>query len=235
MTARPPCDCGRANVFGSREAEDDLKRYRKEGPSSSTKALIDAIVAEGVEGATLLDIGGGIGAIPFELLSAGAASAQSVDASEAYVATAEEEAERRGLGERLSGRVGDFVALAAEIELADIVTLDKVVCCYSDMPALLGRVGERAGRMVGLVYPRQTWWVRAIARVADAWDRLRRSPLRWYIHRTADIDAVLRSAGFERREVARDLIWLIVLYQRRNVSAAIAGAADERFTGEAPA
>ena len=58
-------------MFGTGEAEGDLKRYRRNGPDSTTKALIEAIVAEGVEGATLLDIGGGIGAIAFELLDAG--------------------------------------------------------------------------------------------------------------------------------------------------------------------
>ena len=209
-----PCDCGCGNVFGPREAENDLKRYRRNGPDSTTRALIEAIVAEGIEGATLLDIGGGIGAIGFELLDAGVASAQSVDMTEAYIGVERKEAARRGVAERLRGRVGDFVALAAEIEPADIVTLDKVVCCYLDMPLLVGHAAKRARRIVGLVIPRVTWWNRVAARLLDSWSWLTRSPVRWRLHRPADIDRVLAEAGFERHDVTRDFIWHVVLYRR---------------------
>ena len=214
MTDQTPCGCGCANVFGDREAEADLKRYRRDGPDSTTKALLEAIVAEGIEGATLLDIGGGIGAIAFELLQAGAASTHAVDASDAYVAAERQEAERRGVADRVTVRVGDFVALAADIEPADVVTLDKVVCCYLDMPALLGRAAERSRRMVGLVFPRETWFNRVGARFIAAWGWLTRSPVRWRLHRPADIDRVLAGAGFEGRDVSRDLIWQVVLYRR---------------------
>lgn len=215
MPDRSPCDCGCANTFSTKEADADLRRYRKDGANRSTQALIDAIVADGVDGATLLDIGGGIGAIQLALLAAGAASAESVDATEAYVAVARAEAERRGYGERTRGRAGDFVALAPEVEPADVVTLDKVVCCYSDMPALLTRVAGHARRAIGLVYPRETWWNRAAARCFDVWGWVTRNPQPWYLHPTADIDGLLRAAGFERRDVHRELVWQVALYVRR--------------------
>jgi methyltransferase family protein len=224
MTDRPPSDCGCANVFSTKEAEGDLKRYMKKGPESSTRALIDALVADGVEGETLLDIGAGIGAIQLGLLAAGAARAESVDATEAYVAVARQEAERRGFGDRVTGRVGDFVALADAVAPADIVTLDKVVCCYPDMPALLGRAAERANRVVGLVYPRQSWWNSLASRAFAAWGWLTRDPTRWHLHAVADIDAVLARAGFVRHEVRRELIWLIAIYRRENLHQGIASA-----------
>jgi magnesium-protoporphyrin O-methyltransferase len=214
MPDEAPCSCGCANTFSTREADADLRRYRKDGASRSTRALIDAIVAEGVEGATLLDIGGGIGAIQLELLAAGAVSAESVDATEAYVAAARAEAERRGFGDRTRGRVGDFVALASEIEPADVVTLDKVVCCYSDMPALLTRVAGHARRTIGLVFPRETWWNRLAARLFDAWGWVTRNRQPWYLHSTREIDALLRSAGFVRRDVHRELVWQVALFVR---------------------
>lgn len=214
MTDQRPCDCGCANVFSTKEAEADLKRYRKNGAEGSTKALIDALIAEGVEGATLLDIGAGIGAIQLGLLAAGAVRAESVDVTEAYVAAARDEAARRGFGEKVAGRVGDFVAMADQIEGADVVTLDKVVCCYRDMPALLGRAAGKARRLVGLVYPRRTWWNRVASRLFAAWGWLTRDPTRWVLHEPADIDSVLRAAGFERHDVRRDFIWHVALYRR---------------------
>jgi len=209
-----PCSCGGPNTFSTKEADADLKRYRERGPDRTTQALIDAIVAEGIEGATLIDIGAGVGAIQLALLDAGAARATSVDATEAYVDVAREEAARRGYADRVDARFGLFEAVAADLEVADVVTLDRVVCCDPDLPGLLSRVAERATRMVGLVYPRETWWNRIAARSFAAWGWLTRDPTRWHLHSTADLDRILRAAGFARREVDHTFIWQVVVYVR---------------------
>src|SRR5918995_1651288 len=123
------CCCqGVDEMFGEKTAEHDLRRYRKRGPSKSTRVLVEALKREGIEHATVLDIGGGIGAIQHELLEAGAERATSVEASVAYVRAAREEAERRGHTDRITHREGDFVALAHLVEPADVVTLDRVIC-----------------------------------------------------------------------------------------------------------
>jgi magnesium-protoporphyrin O-methyltransferase len=212
MPDQKPCSCGCPNTFDEKVARTDLRNYLAKGPDATTQALIDAIVAEGVEGATLLDIGGGIGAIQLALLAAGAASSTSVDATEAYVQVGREEAARRGFADRTDGRVGTIEALAPGLDPADVVTLDKVVCCDPDLRALLTSAAGRARRIVGLVYPRETWWNRAAARLLAAWGWLTRDSLRWHLHATADIDAILRAAGFRRRDVDRSLIWQVALY-----------------------
>ncbi|MBI2780325.1 MAG: methyltransferase domain-containing protein [Chloroflexi bacterium] len=209
-----PCSCGCPNTFSTREAEADLRRYRERGPDGTTQALIKAIVAEGIDGSTIIDIGAGVGAIQLALLDAGAARATSVDATEAYVDVARAEAGRRGYADRVDARLGLFEAIADEIESADVVTLDRVVCCDPDLPGLLSRVSDRARRMVGLVYPRETWWNRLAARVMDVWSWVTRDPTRWHLHATADIDRILTGAGFTRREVDRSLVWQVVLYVR---------------------
>jgi hypothetical protein len=214
MPERNPCNCGCPNTFSTKAADSDLKRYLKQGPDGTTRALIDAIVAEGVEGATLLDIGGGIGAIQLELLAAGVASATSVDATEAYVDVARGEAERRGLGDRTRARFGDFAELAPEIEPADVVTLDRVLCCDPDLIGLLEPAAARARRMVGLVYPREAWWNRIAARAIAAFSWVTRDATRWHLHSTRDIDTILAGAGFQAREIEQGLIWRVVLYVR---------------------
>jgi hypothetical protein len=213
-----PCSCGCPNTFTDKSARDDLKRYLKDGPDKTTRALIDAIIESGVGGATLLDIGGGIGAIQLELLAAGLDRAESVDATEAYVATARREAERRGLGERVNPRFGDFVELASGIEPADIVTLDKVICCDPDLAGLLGAAIGHARRMVGLVYPRDAWWNRFASRGLAAWGWLSRDPTRWYQHPHPRIEGMLAAAGFERRQVMRSVIWDVALFTRREAA-----------------
>lgn len=214
MPDESPCTCGCPNTISTREVEADLERYRRRGPDPTTRSLIEAITAEGVEDATLLDIGGGIGAIQLALLGAGVARAQSIDATEAYVEVAKAEADRLGYGDRTSMTPGDFVELAPEIEVADVVTLDRVVCCDPDLAGLLGQSAAHARRMVGLVYPRDTWWNRLAAGVLHALSWLRRDPSRWYVHPTRDIDALMRAAGFRRRDIERTFVWQVALYVR---------------------
>ena len=212
MPDENPCRCGCPNTFDAKAAEGDLKRYLDKGPDGTTQSLIDAIVAEGVDGATLLDIGGGIGAIQLALLAAGAAGATSVDATDAYVSTALAEAERRGYGDRTSGRVGTFEEIASEIEPADVVTLDRVVCCDPDLLGLLESAAARARRMVGLVYPRATWWNRIAKVFLDGLSWLTRDRTRWHLHEPVEIDRILTAAGFRRREVGRTFVWQVALY-----------------------
>lgn len=214
MTDRCPNGCCSVNTFSRREAEADLRRYRASGIAGATKALVDAIKAEGVEGASLLDVGGGIGAIQLELLAAGLARAQSVDATQAYVDVARAEAERRGYGDRTRHLLGTLAEVGDGAEPADIVTLDKVVCCDPDVTALLGEVSGRARRIIGVVYPRTAWWNRVATRVIDAWGWITRDPTRWYLHATASVDGFLRDAGFVRRDVTRTFIWQVALYVR---------------------
>src|SRR6187397_2254246 len=108
----------------------DMPAYRQNGAEGSTRRLIDVLVAEGIGGASLLDIGGGVGIVQLELLKAGLATSMDVDASGPYLQVAEAEAEELGFKGRTAYRHGDFVALAGEVDGADVVTLDRVICCY---------------------------------------------------------------------------------------------------------
>jgi hypothetical protein len=208
------CQSGGANVFGERSAEWLVRRYRKSGPDKTTRMLLDAVRAEGVEGLTLLDIGGGIGVIGLELLKDGVTAATEIEASPAYAAAARSEVRREGAAERVVVREGDFVALAEEVPEAGIVTLDRVICCYPDMPALVGTSAAKAGKLYGAVYPRDTWWMRAGAPVMNLAIALFRNPFRFYTHRTAAVDAVIRDKGLTPRFQRNAGFWQVVVYAR---------------------
>ena len=134
------CQCrGIESQFDQNEAKRKLREYRRHGPARTTRILLDALMAEHIQGLTLLDIGGGIGAIQHALLKAGVSRAVDIDASSAYLSAAKSEAARQGYADRISYQHGNFVDLADSISPADIVTLDRAICCYHDMPALVGR------------------------------------------------------------------------------------------------
>ena len=211
------CHCqGIETQFDEREAAWKLADYRRSGPARTTRILLDALMDAGVQGLTLLDIGGGVGAIPHALLTAGVRSATSVDASSAYLAAARSEAERQGHADRVRAYHGDFVALADELAPADIVTLDRVICCYPDMPALVGRSAAKAARLYGLVYPRDTWWITAGVAVVNRLFWLQRTPFRIFAHRSAAVDAVVRRSGLAPRFTRTTALWQIVVYARES-------------------
>lgn len=207
------CQCqGIEREFSAREARGQMRRYRKQGPARTTQVLIDALVGMGVEGGTLLDIGGGVGAIQHALLTAGASRAHSVEASSAYAEVAREESDRRGWTERIVASRGDFVELASAIPPADVVTLDRVICCYHDMRALVTASASHASRLYGVVYPRDAWWLRPAFALGNIVLRLRRSSFRIYLHRRAEVEAVIRERGLRpafRRELG---IWQVAVF-----------------------
>jgi magnesium-protoporphyrin O-methyltransferase len=211
------CACAVGNEFGERAARQDRDAYRRKGPDRTTGWLIEGLRGgpDGtVEGLTILDIGAGVGAVHLDLLAAGAASAVDVDGSPAYVAVARGEAERQAVSDRVTYVTGDFVERAPDLEPADLVALDRVICCYPDMEALVRESVARARLRYGVVYPRDPAWIRAAGGLANAVSRLFRQHFRLWIHPTAGVDAIVRAAGFAPRLERRTLLWQVVVYER---------------------
>jgi magnesium-protoporphyrin O-methyltransferase len=209
------CQCkGIEDFFDERVASSELASYREKGPEKTTRWLIEALEAEGVHGLDLLDIGGGVGAVHHELLEAGVESATDVDASNAYIKAARSEAQRRGLADRVTYRHANFVDAASEIPPADIVTLDRVICCFPDMHNMVSLSAARARRLYGLVYPRDTWLIRFGLGILNLFQRLRRRPFRVFAHATREVEALVTESGLKRRFYRRTLFWQVIVYTR---------------------
>lgn len=213
MTCCPHCQSA-DRCFNQRVAASDLRDYHRHGPSGNTKRLLDVLRAAGVAGMTLLDIGGGIGVIQHELRAAGVSEITSVDASRAYLALARQEAEERGYAAGARYVYGDFVALADQIEAADVVTMDRVVCCYPDMEALVEAAAARTKRFLGLVYPRDDWWVKLGVAILNVSFRLRGDSFRSYVHPTAAVEDIV--AAHDLRKIAHHHgpVWQVVVFGR---------------------
>ena len=212
MTCCGPKPC--ESQFDRKLAARELKNYRAHGPEPTGRALIHLLRRALKDGSTLLDIGGGIGAIQYDLLEAGVRDVTAVDASTAYQQAARAEAERRGVSARIQFLLGDFVTLAPEVAAADIVTLDRVVCCYPDMELLVRLSAERCRRLYGLSYPRDRWPVRAVVSGGNAFRRLFRNPFRSFVHSPVEMDRLLTELGFTLKSKVRTFAWEIAVYAR---------------------
>ena len=207
------CDPG-FEIFDESTAKADAERYRRSGPDTTTRMLLDMIREHGVSGTAVLDIGGGIGVIDHELLGAGAGRAVLVDASPPALQVARDEARRRGSLDRIEFVDGDFVGQAASIDPVDVVTLDRVICCYPDVDALVRLSARRAKSLYGLVLPRDRWFLRLGTRLLNAWFRLRGFGYRSFAHPNARVDALAAEAGLEPRREKHTFVWRVVLYER---------------------
>jgi magnesium-protoporphyrin O-methyltransferase len=191
-----------------------LARYRKEGVAGTTRQLISAISNADIEGMTLLDIGGGLGGIQHALLDRGVVQATHVDASSAYLRAAQEEAEQRKLDDSIIFLQGDFVDIAKEIPEVDIVTLDRVVCCYDDMQALINLSAKKARKTYGLVFPRDFWLFRLFLPLVNFILSLRGTPFRIYLHSTDQIDHIIKDQGLYPYIHQKAGFWQILVYNR---------------------
>ncbi|MCK5318827.1 MAG: class I SAM-dependent methyltransferase, partial [Anaerolineales bacterium] len=148
------CQCeGIEKKFDQAYVAKKLKRYREKGPKDSTRILIEVLKETLDNDMTLLDIGSGIGDIQHALLGEGVKETFNSEASTAFIDACKQEAERQGNANRITHIKGDFVDIADSIPSADIVTLDRVICCYHNMPDLVNKSLEKARKLYGMVIP----------------------------------------------------------------------------------
>ena len=213
------CSCsqcaGVEKEFGPKVARTQLRRYKKRGPKRTTRWLIEAIRERRLEGASLLDIGGGVGEIQHELAEDGLAKVTAVDASSAYLEQCAAEANRRGYADRAEHHFGNFADLHEQVDSADVVTLDRVICCFDDVDTLVSRSVGKANRLYGLVYPRETWWTALGFRLVNIVQRLRRADFFVFLHPTTHVESLIAVQGLERVYLRESFLWQVALFEVR--------------------
>jgi SAM-dependent methyltransferase len=217
MSACCGCEAIDRHFAGSRVAKE-LDTYLRRGPTGTTRLLLSALHELPGLVESVLDIGAGIGVLHHELLGTGTRSAVHVEIARAYLDAARWESERRGHAERVQFLHGDFLALGQSVDSADLVTLDRVVCCYAVLEPLVRLSAEKARRYYALSFPHDRWYVRAYTR----WQNHRRkrsgNPFRTFVHPTTVIRSLVLAAGFEIRRARRTLVWEILVCARRDVT-----------------
>ena len=203
------------NMFGEKDARRYARRYLKKGLEKRAQKLIAHVLAYKGEPLTVLDIGGGAGSIHQELLRRGiAASAVGVDASSAYIQAAELNARKLELAEKTKYHHADFALNADDFEAADVVVLDRVICCYPHLEELLTAAAERAQKFLALSFPREDWWIKVIWQIEVFFLALNRNKFHAYIHPHDKINAVAAQAGLRRVHSDRQGIWQIAVFER---------------------
>lgn len=183
------------------------RAYRQRGLDSTARRMVGFLEGEGIAGATVLEIGGGVGEIQLELLRRGAARAVNLELSPAYDADAARLAGEAGMQDRVERRLHDIAVDPDAIAPADIVVLHRVVCCYPDYERLLGAAAAHARRRLVFSHPRRNLVSRLIVGAENLGFRMLRREFRVFAHPPEAMLAVLRDHGLEATFGERGLAW----------------------------
>jgi 2-polyprenyl-3-methyl-5-hydroxy-6-metoxy-1,4-benzoquinol methylase len=201
-------------VFGNRFARHVASRYRKRGLGGTEQRIVDFLVARGIEGASVLEIGGGVGELHLELLRSGAARATNLELVDAYDAAASELASEAGVGDRIERRVVDLAATPGQVEPADVVVLHRVVCCYPDFERLLGAAADHAQRLLVFSHPPRNAASRLVLGAQNAAFRVSGRTFRTFAHPPERMLAVLGAHGLRPVYAHQGLVWRVAGLER---------------------
>lgn len=201
-------------TFGDRFARRIARRYRKRGLDRTRRRVVDFLSARGIEEATVLEVGGGIGEVHVELLRRGASAVTNLEISTSYEEQAAQLLAESGFGDRVTRRFVDIASSPDEVEPADVVVLHRVVCCYPDYERLLSAASAHARQLLVFSHPPRT----PVTRLSFAFDnlmrRIRHNEFRAFVHPPEAMMAVVQSQGMSMRYRHRGLSWIVVGFER---------------------
>jgi hypothetical protein len=200
-----------AEPFTEKLAQRDLRRFRKRGLDPAARALANALSAAG---GTVLEIGGGLGTLHLELLDRGATRATNIELSPAYESTAAELVRERDAEGRVDRHVGNFAVMGGKFDAADVVVLHRVVCCTPDVDGVVGAAAAHARRTLGLTFPVDAWWMRAVAAFLNLGAWVFGWQWRFFVHRHDAIAGAADRAGLRREQTLRRRIWCVAVFGR---------------------
>jgi Methyltransferase domain len=204
----PPPGC---ELFTEKLARRDAAHYRRRGLGRVSRRLVTHVIDKGDD---VLEVGGGVGAVQIELLRTGMTRALNVELSPAYEREAESLLREAGLERRVERHVLDFAQQSSSLPNADVVLLNRVVCCYPDMPRLVGSAAEHARRVLALSYPPDLWLFHLAARAINLWCRLMRREFRFFVHAPAEIAEVATAHGLRLVVRERTAMWELASFER---------------------
>jgi 2-polyprenyl-3-methyl-5-hydroxy-6-metoxy-1,4-benzoquinol methylase len=205
---------GYTSIFSKRAARRDAKRYRQGGLDDTGEEMVAFLRERGVVGATVLEVGGGVGVLQLELLKAGAARATNLELSPEYEDVAAELAHEAGVSERIERRLGDLVAEPGLAGEADAVLMHRVVCCYPDYDALVGAAAERTKHYLVMSFPRPRLLIRAGMGAVNLFARIVRWEYRTWVHPPEALVAAAERHGLTLAAESSGRIWQVAALER---------------------
>ena len=110
--------------------------------------------------------------------------------------------------------MGDFVGEAPDLEIADLVVMDRVICCDPRLDLLVEAAASRTGRLLAVSYPRDRILVSAVIGVQNLVRRLRGEAFRVWVHPVEAIHRAMAGHGLALRAVRHTFVWEMAVFER---------------------
>jgi magnesium-protoporphyrin O-methyltransferase len=200
--------------FDKNRVANKVNQYHSKGINKETRILVDSLKSIGIEGYSLLDIGCGFGAIGMELLDSGLATVENIEASSSFLESAKTESKKRNLKDKTKFTFGNFTEIAESVSIADIVTLDKVICCYDELEPLVKLSCEKTVKHYGIIYPRDSWWAKAAIGFENLMRKIKGNTFRVFVYPSEQVDRLIKEQGLRRVFYKAMMVWQVVIYSR---------------------
>ena len=209
------CCANYDRVFDQKQADNDLKRYRKKGLKKSSQAIVDYL-SDKIGGMTVLEVGSGIGYLGMELVKKGATSALEIDISYGYLERAKVLRHELNLDDAVEFRTMDFIQHYGNLSDHDIVVSDKVICCLPNFKEFIEAGTARAKHYYAIVYPRdlRLWKMFGVVLNWSAQFLKKYKGFNFFIHPHKDIHELITQKGFEK-VLDRKGVWQISIYEKK--------------------
>ena len=205
---------GYRSVFSEKRARAEARHYRRRGLDPTSRRIAEFLKRQGIRDRTLLEVGGGIGAIQIELLKAGITRAVNVELTPTYEEAARTLLREAGLEARVERRVMDFAEANGEVEAADIVIMNRVICCYPDMPKLTGAAADHTRQVLVMSFPKERWWTKAVIAMGDLVLRVARQQFQVFLHPHDEIIATAERHGLKTISNQTGFFWEVASLSR---------------------
>ena len=201
-------------MFGPGYARHLMSRYQRRGLDKTATRIVSYLASRGLEGASVLEVGGGVGALQLELLKRGARRATNLELVDAYESAADQLADAAGVRDRVTRRRLDVATTPHLVDPHDIVILHRVVCCYPDYERLLTAAADRARRLLVFSHPPRNVVTRTLSTLQHAGCRVTGRSFRTYTHPPAAMVAVAEGRGLRTGYRHRGRVWQVVALER---------------------
>jgi len=201
-------------AFSRDFARSTARRYVRRGLTRLTRRMVGFLQERGIESASVLEIGGGVGYLGVDLLRRGAATATNLELSPNYEEDALELVARYGLVGRVTRLRLDIAREPAAVPPADLVIFHRVVCCYPDYAGLLAAAGSRARSLLVMSYPTANRATRFALGVENWLRAARGREFRAYLHDPAAMIATLERTGLRLAAEHRGPVWSMAGFDR---------------------
>ena len=139
-----------------------------------------------------------------------------IDASAAGLKAVARNADRLNLSEKVQYFKQDFAQNAQMHTSADLVVLDRVICCYPYLDLLLGQAAEKASRYLAISFPVENFLVKLGVKTADFFLTLFGSGYHPYLYGHDEIRQTAEGAGLTLAHTNRHVAWQIMVFERHS-------------------